>query len=182
MTWYSRIFKDIQIINSRIKIEQDHSKQNRKTHYRHFARSFKEVPVLNILDSVSFRKDIVAKQCYSRMTNSKCMDDKVEMSPIPSSTLVTNYSGRIKSRILVTKMGHSLWPNKLELILWSNSHKKILLNDITWLLRNRHDLTEASKDRNFPWIGLQWKSFITRFKDTLLIICCNEFNSFQNTA
>ena len=118
------IFKDIQIINSRIKIEQDHSKQNRKTHYRHFARSFKEVPVLNILDSIPIRKDVVAKQCYSRMTNSKCVDDKAEVTRIPSSISATNYGRRIKSRILVTKMGHSLWPNKLELILWSNSPKK----------------------------------------------------------
>ena len=73
------IFKDIQIINSRIKIEQDHSKKNRKTHCRHFARSFKEVPVLNILDSVSFHKDIVAKQCYSRMTNVKFVGDNAEI-------------------------------------------------------------------------------------------------------
>ena len=120
------IFKDIEIINSRIKIEQDHSKKNRKTHYRHFARSFKEVPVLNILDSVSFHKDIVAKQYYSRMMNVKFVGYKIEMSP--SSSLVTNYGRRIAAWISVIKMGHSLWPNKLELILWSNSHK----NTIEW--------------------------------------------------
>ena len=100
------IFKDIQIINSRTKIEQDHSKQNRKTHYRHFARSFKEVPVLNILDSIPLRKDVVAKQFYSRMTNSKCVDEKAETTPIE----LVQFCRQCRRLITVDGLSHEfLW-------------------------------------------------------------------------
>ena len=123
MTWYSRIFKDIKIINSRIKIEQDHSNRTGKHITDTLQDPLRKFRSLIYSIQSRFVKEIVAKQCYSRMTNSKCVGDKAEMSPIPSSALITNYGRRIKARILVTQMGQSFWPNKLELILWSNSHK-----------------------------------------------------------
>ena len=143
------IFKDIQIINSRIKIEQDYSKQNRKTHYRHFARSFKEVPVLNILDSIPLRNYIVAKQCYSRMTN-------MLLTKLRCHHFHRRCWSRITARILVTKIYHYFWPNKLEL-------EAILIKTLlNMILRDSYEIDTTSRQHQniviFPKVGPQWKS------------------------